>query len=896
MASATTKVRLVLCPRCRKVLPEVPELAVYMCGGCGAVLQAKNRKNGSSGSLEKSIQKNQLEHDSEDVKSPSSGQIENHCDTKECSSYLNAKEQLKSTDCSIEPSGSRNFLSGVSSGELECSSDLNAEEQWENQLEHDSEDVKSTSSGQIENHRDTKECSSNLKAKEQIESANCSIEPSGSRNFLSAVSSGDSDCLSGLNAEEKIKSTDCNIEPSRSRNFLDGVSSSDSLDLDSEKQQIESIDCSIKQTGSRSFLKEVASSDLSDHGREEKSSEAGWNTQADESDESQSLDGQLSSRGRSSSFTAQRLSDESNIKKMSFTPTNKQLQQSHGISYHDSDHTRSIGIDEASRTIDNGNISEELGGTPRNISKSSTARSSHAYDASVSSCDGWDDQVTEQPPNLPKRSWLNSQVVSDFASKKERPRMDDGVVYKKIIKDPELQHQLRKFFSMSSDEKHGLAAMDGLKWEGSRIQAQGGQVGSPDSDGLHPIKNWMSSISDEFWSREPSQRGFPTVYENGSPSNYGHEEFLSRTSAHNSSKLDYSEQMELLRKVDELRDQLSRLYNQRGMENGRFPTGGTQQEKLQPLYYRYGQPDPEVPHWYDANHHMHPHVPFRTRKNGCQKCEFSQMHFSGQVTTCINHVDYSSDHCCPDDWQCQTQFPPSSTCCSKGPSRGHSGQMFYGPYSSSSSTQPKYMDPYFSLQGCQMHSQDQGHMVHDVQKIYYQNRHQPVKRHCRPIAGGAPFIMCYRCYKLLQLPEDFISQKRILRLQCSACSQVLKFSLQNRTHIIPYYPNPVVPPPSEVDNSDYPQGDPVSYSEDCGPSMPSSSYSEANITSKNKRAWKQSGNNCMTSIAASESASASLNVARLESSSVEGEVAPRSSSSALHRLMGYSSPSKIIHG
>ncbi|XP_074350564.1 uncharacterized protein LOC141689930 isoform X2 [Apium graveolens] len=39
-----TKVRLVICPRCRQVLPELADVPVYKCGGCGAILQAKNRK------------------------------------------------------------------------------------------------------------------------------------------------------------------------------------------------------------------------------------------------------------------------------------------------------------------------------------------------------------------------------------------------------------------------------------------------------------------------------------------------------------------------------------------------------------------------------------------------------------------------------------------------------------------------------------------------------------------------------------------------------------------------------------------------------------------------------------------------------------------------------------
>ncbi|KAL5727095.1 hypothetical protein ACHQM5_000327 [Ranunculus cassubicifolius] len=48
------KVRLVRCPKCENLLPELPNVDVYQCGGCGAVLQAKKRPSSSAGSSEKS--------------------------------------------------------------------------------------------------------------------------------------------------------------------------------------------------------------------------------------------------------------------------------------------------------------------------------------------------------------------------------------------------------------------------------------------------------------------------------------------------------------------------------------------------------------------------------------------------------------------------------------------------------------------------------------------------------------------------------------------------------------------------------------------------------------------------------------------------------------------------
>lgn len=48
------KVRVVRCPRCDKLLPELPNFTVYRCGGCNAVLQAKKRNPATDYSSERS--------------------------------------------------------------------------------------------------------------------------------------------------------------------------------------------------------------------------------------------------------------------------------------------------------------------------------------------------------------------------------------------------------------------------------------------------------------------------------------------------------------------------------------------------------------------------------------------------------------------------------------------------------------------------------------------------------------------------------------------------------------------------------------------------------------------------------------------------------------------------
>lgn len=46
----SSKLRLVRCPKCENLLPELADYSVYQCGGCGAVLRAKH-KGYVSGSL-----------------------------------------------------------------------------------------------------------------------------------------------------------------------------------------------------------------------------------------------------------------------------------------------------------------------------------------------------------------------------------------------------------------------------------------------------------------------------------------------------------------------------------------------------------------------------------------------------------------------------------------------------------------------------------------------------------------------------------------------------------------------------------------------------------------------------------------------------------------------------
>ncbi|KZV21884.1 hypothetical protein F511_05574 [Dorcoceras hygrometricum] len=58
-------------------------------------------------------------------------------------------------------------------------------------------------------------------------------------------------------------------------------------------------------------------------------------------------------------------------------------------------------------------------------------------------------------------------------------------------------------------------------------------------------------------------------------------------------------------------------------------------------------------------------------------------------------------------------------------------------------------------------------------------------RHCHPIAGGAPFLMCHSCFELLQLPKKVLSQNSDRKkMRCGACSTAILFTVSNKNIVV----------------------------------------------------------------------------------------------------------------
>ncbi|XP_039063391.1 uncharacterized protein LOC120208106 [Hibiscus syriacus] len=57
--------------------------------------------------------------------------------------------------------------------------------------------------------------------------------------------------------------------------------------------------------------------------------------------------------------------------------------------------------------------------------------------------------------------------------------------------------------------------------------------------------------------------------------------------------------------------------------------------------------------------------------------------------------------------------------------------------------------------------------------------------HIRPMAGGAPFITCYNCFELLQVPKKVqLMENNEHKLRCGACSTVINFTVTNKKIIL----------------------------------------------------------------------------------------------------------------
>ncbi|KAI7736855.1 hypothetical protein M8C21_013611 [Ambrosia artemisiifolia] len=275
-----------------------------------------------------------------------------------------------------------------------------------------------------------------------------------------------------------------------------------------------------------------------------------------------------------------------------------------------------------------------------------------------------------------------------------------------------------------------------------------------------------------------------------------------------------------------------------------------------------------------------------------------RMAFSGETTAVNRRLDGGTCHrCCPhpQDHAFSAQLPRQAqhVCCN-GPR--YEPNTYYSPRVSGLST-PIHAHPeseFSAPDGGYGYNYGYRHR-NDVTKPY---RSPMKKRYVRPIANGSPWISCYRCYTLLELPQSFlVFNKRYHSLKCGACMKVLNFTLSDGTHVSRYYPEETIaaPPSSEVE--DYNE----LYRSRAGPvSCSDRSFQKSYSTETDRNGfWEYSEERRKATMSRDPSGSSqpsSSKVSGRRKTNSEIEIERRPNGSPLHRLMGYATPSKVIRG
>lgn len=541
---------------------------------------------------------------------------------------------------------------------------------------------------------------------------------------------------------------------------------------------------------------------------------------------------------------------------------------------HSFDDLRSAGTFDSAEV---NNLSLEINGGLGELSKSSTTRSSHAYEGSVSSNDGMDEQ------------FLGQNLYSFKGGSRKGKGVDKSSM---LYEDVEMQSQLNFPNRMYQNEVLETTRGDHA--------------------------NRMRTKTDEFPFpyKIPLRGSSPhSGYESGSPSNQIYNElYLSSSYVSPDSVEDPDqEKMKLLRMVYKLQDQLNRTNHANKETNERVSAGNhissyQSHDSHEGRFYHgldYPRGDANASYSHGINMHQRRH-------------NFSHAPYSTEPTSNAHHIDHPYFNCCPQEGQHMGEFPPCFPYQREDlyrPHPVHSRCLSQHSYPSS----PQWLINSKHVHGRETKSCEQRYRATEMNYTRTRDKPSLTKRHYRPVAGAAPFVTCHKCLNLLQLPADFLLFKRVChKLKCGACQEVLKFSLQNKSHVVSYTPNAVGPPSTDVDMKNKPingintQSEPhvadrVSYSDDYGHSVSKSYSSEGDPVSvapfhHSHASARDNPNVSPDTVDAitekEKTASRGPSTSKAPSNMSSEREAPQSlpKPSALHQLMGYASPSQVLRG
>lgn len=345
------------------------------------------------------------------------------------------------------------------------------------------------------------------------------------------------------------------------------------------------------------------------------------------------------------------------------------------------------------------------------------------------------------------------------------------------------------------------------------------------------------------------QKGYPTFASpDEGPSNYKPESYYGYggpikhgDELDGPNRVEHLEQdrVELLRKLEELKDQLSRScevennprvpvdrtqpdpYGDRDVYNVTMQPSALDKHVLRPPYFN--QTNGTIPF---RNHHNldmlncyppprhvmdefpgyeDPYQPQMTRRHLHQTLhqypqrspheyypgrymEFNQDPYASsyQPETIFHQPACSCLHCLDQNWQVPPRVPPnvfSTRRIQKDPinSNFHRHDN-HGPQSYN----PQVANPPLHSWNPQMHTRWASDIDSDMDGLGQSRPRRVVAAHgdgrlCHPVAGGAPFITCSNCFELLRLPRKLKKmEKNQQKLRCGACSTIILFEIVNK--------------------------------------------------------------------------------------------------------------------
>ncbi|XAR53977.1 hypothetical protein NMG60_11028945 [Bertholletia excelsa] len=340
-------------------------------------------------------------------------------------------------------------------------------------------------------------------------------------------------------------------------------------------------------------------------------------------------------------------------------------------------------------------------------------------------------------------------------------------------------------------------------------------------------------------------------------SSYGYVEPLKRQSKPNEfNKVEYlgQDRDELLRKLDELKDQLSRSCDMNEKPKERVPSVQRSYGGSETLFYndswgsnrpsgQYPIPDPYLarppypgyypePSPYISGNEMGMNSFYPSMHNTNQMPRFgdpmrSQMprrahpYFSGQYADPDmvqfepypphmnpHHPSCSCFHC----YKIQQVRPPVQTTAFHNnifPSPDLANNPMYYPCENPVAFGPrdynsKLSNPYnprsHTRWPIDLNSEVGGFLRRRPPRVVVPTG----ARHCHPIAGGAPFVLCYNCFELLQLPKKLLLIEAAQnKVHCGACSTVIVFSVANKRLVLSIDAD-IQKPSKVVDENSYP--------------------------------------------------------------------------------------------